>query len=104
MGKFNFAESDKEYLWKQIEEWDFFQDSDNLGELIIVTVPEFDIPELGNWQFQLSLNKDNAKDFEIRSGLSNELLFFPSEDEITIAVYTESWDFVTDFTASPLLS
>ena len=104
MGKFDIADSDKEYLWEQMEEWDFFQDSDNLGELIIVTVPEFDIPELGNWQFQLSLNKDNAKDFEIRSGLSNEPLFFPSEDEITVAVYTENWDFVTDFTASPLLS
>ncbi|MAJ06843.1 MAG: hypothetical protein CL827_08325 [Crocinitomicaceae bacterium] len=72
MEKFNFTESDKVYLWEQIEKWDFFQDSDNLGELIIVTVPEFDIPELGNWQFQLSLTKDNAKDFEIRSGLSNE--------------------------------
>ena len=72
MEKFNFTESDKVYLWEQIEKWDFFQDSDNLGELIIITVPEFDIPELGNWQFQLSLTKDNAKDFEIRSGLSNE--------------------------------
>tara|TARA_Y200000002_G_scaffold56914_1_gene42200 strand:+ start:7863 stop:7979 length:117 start_codon:yes stop_codon:yes gene_type:complete len=38
----------------------------------------------------LSLTKDNAKDFEIRSGLSNEQLFFPSFDEITVAVYTES--------------
>ncbi len=90
MEKFNFTESDKVYLQEQIEKWDFFQDSDNLGELIIVTVPEFDIPYLGNWQFQLSLTKDNAKDFEIRSGLSNEQLFFPSFDEITVAVYTES--------------
>tara|TARA_B110000908_G_scaffold76307_1_gene91880 strand:+ start:51 stop:353 length:303 start_codon:yes stop_codon:yes gene_type:complete len=100
MGKFD---SDLQQIWGQMEEWDFFNDPSNLGELIIVTVPEFNIPELGNWRYHLNLTKDNAKDFEIRSGISNEPLFFPNSDEITVAVYTESWEFVTDFT-SPLLS
>jgi|TARA_R110000822_G_scaffold2991_2_gene13680 hypothetical protein len=106
MGKFDYkklTDSEKQNLWGQMEELDFFNDPNNLGKLIIVTVPEFDIPKLGNWQFQLNLTKDNAKDFEIRSGISNEPLFFPNSDEIIVAVYTESWDYVTEFT-SPLLS
>ena len=106
MGKFDYkklTDSEKQNLWGQMEELDFFNDPNNLGKLIIVTVPEFDIPKLGNWQFQLNLTKDNAKDFEIRSGISNEPLFFPNSDEIIVAVYNESWDYVTEFT-SPLLS
>jgi hypothetical protein len=91
-------EDNQEYLWEQMEEWDFFQKAENLGKLIIVTVSEFDIPELRNWQFQLILTEENARDFEIRSGVNNEPLVFPNPNEIIVAVYTEGWDFVTDFT------
>ena len=98
MGNFDVDEDDLDYLWEQMEEWNFFQNPDNLGKLIIVTVSEFDIPELGDWQFRLILTENNAKDFEIRSGVKNEPLVFPNSDEIIVAVYTESWDFVTDFT------
>ena len=54
MGKFD---SDLQQIWGQMEEWDFFNDPSNLGELIIVTVPEFNIPELGNLEIPFNFNQ-----------------------------------------------
>ena len=98
MSEFKIPEDDLDYLWEQMEELNFFKNPDNLGKLIVITVSEFDIPELGDWQFQLSLTPNNESDFEKRTGIKYEPLTFPEENEIIVAVYTESWDFVTDFT------
>lgn len=98
MSEFKIPEDDLDYLWEQMEELNFFKNPDNLGKLIVVTVSEYDIPELGDWQFQLSLTPNNESDFEKRTGIKYEALTFPEENEIKVAVYTESWDFVTDFT------
>jgi hypothetical protein len=96
-----YSEDDLESMWEQIEEWEFFDEPENYGELIIVTVPVDSPPNLNNWQFQLSLTntiEDKIK-FEKRTGLiaDKERLPFALENEIVVMVYNEEWRSVTFF-------
>jgi len=102
--KFSLERSKLEDLWDQMAEWeDFFKFEclkdleDELGEMYLLTIPQNDAHNLilNNWQFKAQWSENSKTYKQYFKNLGK-----PDDDEITVIVYTEGWDYIADFTHS----